>query len=132
MLGEGLKQLATETRDLRRFGLVVGGVFLLLGGWFLFRHRPSGPYLLAVGGPLVVLGLAAPRVLRLVYLGWMLLGLGLGLVMSGVLLSSLFLLVITPIGLAARLLGKDFLRLKGDRRASIRKSEEEEDYEEQL
>ena len=30
-----LQQLSTTTRDLRKFGLVVGGVFLLLGGWFL-------------------------------------------------------------------------------------------------
>jgi hypothetical protein len=32
----GLQQLSTRTRDLQKFRLVVGSVFLLLGGWFLF------------------------------------------------------------------------------------------------
>jgi len=44
-----LQQLSTTTRDLRKFGLVVGGVFLLLGGWFLFRHNAVGPYFLMPG-----------------------------------------------------------------------------------
>jgi hypothetical protein len=38
-----LQQLSTTTCDLRKFRLVVGGVFLLLGGWFLFRHKAAGP-----------------------------------------------------------------------------------------
>ena len=37
-----LQQLSTKTRDLRKFGLVVEAVFLLLGGWFLFRHKAAG------------------------------------------------------------------------------------------
>ena len=41
-----LQQLSTTTRDLRKFGLVVGGVFLLLGGWFLFRHKAARALLL--------------------------------------------------------------------------------------
>jgi hypothetical protein len=36
-----LQQLSTRTRDLRKFGLVVGGVFLLSGGWC--RATSSGP-----------------------------------------------------------------------------------------
>jgi hypothetical protein len=56
-----LQQLSTRTRDLRKFGLVVGGVFLLLGGWFLFRNKPAGPYFLTLGVLLVVFGLVAPR-----------------------------------------------------------------------
>jgi hypothetical protein len=38
-----LQQLSTTTCDLRKFRLAVGGVFLLLGGWFLFRHEAAGP-----------------------------------------------------------------------------------------
>jgi hypothetical protein len=44
-----LQQLSTTTCDLRKFGLVVGGVFLLLCGWFLFRHKAVGPYFLIPG-----------------------------------------------------------------------------------
>ncbi len=37
-----LQQLSTTIRNLRKFGLVVEAVFLLLGGWFLFRHKAAG------------------------------------------------------------------------------------------
>ena len=67
----GLQQLSTTTRDLRKFGLVVGGVFLLLGGWFLFRHKAVGPYFLIPGVVLVLFGFVAPRALEVVYIVWM-------------------------------------------------------------
>jgi hypothetical protein len=59
-----------------------------------------------------VLGAIYPKCLRVVYLGWMSLALVLGLVVSTVLLTLFFYVVITPMGLVARLAGKDFLRLK--------------------
>ena len=43
----------------------------------------------------------------------------LGFVMAHVILTLFFLLVITPMGLVARLVGKDFLSLKLDRTAKI-------------
>ena len=57
-------------------------------------------------------GLVFPKALKPVYIGWMSLALVLGLVVSTVLLTVFFFLVITPVGLVARLAGKDFLRLK--------------------
>jgi len=63
-----LQQLSTTTRDLRKFGLVVGGVFSLLGGWFLFRHNSAGPYFLIQGVVLVLVGFVAPRALEVVYI----------------------------------------------------------------
>jgi len=117
MIREELKQLSTTPRDLRKFGLVVGGVFLLLGLWFLLRHKPVWPYLLSPGALLVVFGLVAPRALRQVYLGWMAMAFVLGLVVSTLLLTLFFFLVITPVSLLARLFGKDFLSLRLDRAA---------------
>lgn len=49
-----LQQLSTTTRDLRKFELVVGGVFLLLGRSFLFGHNAAGPYFLIPGVVLVL------------------------------------------------------------------------------
>jgi hypothetical protein len=112
MIREELRQLPTTPRDLRKFGLVVGGVFLLLGLWFLLRHKPVWPYLLSPGVLLTVFGLLAPRALRPVYLGWMAMAFALGLVVSTVLLTLFFFLVITPVSLMARLFGKDFLSLR--------------------
>jgi hypothetical protein len=117
MIREELKQLATTPRDLRKFGLTVGAVFVLLGAWFLYRHKPAWPYTLPPGIALLTLGLVAPRSLKPIYIGWMAMAIALGLAMSTVVLTVFFYLVVTPTGLAARLAGKDFLSLKLDRRA---------------
>ena len=114
---DDIKQLKTGPRELRKYGLVVGGVFAALGVLFWLRHKPAFPFLLAPGLVLMAFGAIWPRALKHVYLGWMALAFLLGFVVSNILLTLLFFLVITPIGLAARLFGKDFLSLKLDRAA---------------
>ena len=99
-------------RALRQFGLVVGGVLLAVAGLLLWR-RGASPWtwgLASVGGPLVVLGLVAPVVLRPVRDVWMTLAFVLGAVMTRVILTAAFVLVFVPTGLALRLAGKDLLR----------------------
>ena len=118
MIRNEIKQLKTGARELRKFGLLVGGVFALLGIILLLRHRPAAPYFLAAGALLILPGLIAPRVLKHVYIAWMALAIVLGFVVSGVVLILFFFLVITPIGLVARCLGNDFLSLKLDRAAA--------------
>jgi len=117
-LQEDIKQLKTGDRDLRKFGLMVGGVFAGLGGLFLWRHKGHYPYFLWPGIGLVVFGVMLPQVLKWVYIAWMSVAFVLGFVMAHVMLTLLFFLVITPIGWIARLFGKDFLGLKLDRTAA--------------
>jgi len=118
MIREEIKQLKTGTRELRNFGLLVGAVFAMLGLLFWMRSKPHYPYFLVLGSLLLVFGAAFPRALKHVYVAWMSLAIVLGFIVSTVILTLFFILVITPIGLTARLLGKDFLRLKLDRRES--------------
>ena len=118
MIRDEIKQLKTGARELRKFGLLVGGVFALIGVILLLRHRPAAPYFLIAGALLILPGLIAPRALKPVYLVWMSLAIVLGFVVSGVVLILFFLLVITLIGSVARCLGNDFLNLKLDRTAA--------------
>jgi hypothetical protein len=112
MLRDEIRQLKTGDRELRKFGLLVGGVFAALGILFWLRGKAYYPWLLVPGVSLVFLGMFGPKVLRYVYIGWMSLALVLGFVVSHVILTLFFFLVISPIGLVARLAGKDFLRRK--------------------
>jgi len=114
---EDIKQLKTGDNELRKFGFVVGGVFVALGLMFLWRHPGRSPYFLWPGGILMVAGGGVPRVLKWIYIAWMSGAFVMGFVMAYVILTLLFLLIITPMGLAARLVGKDFLSLKLDRAA---------------
>jgi hypothetical protein len=109
LLFEELKQLRTEPRDLRKFGLMVGGVFVAVGLWFAFRHNPWHAWFWVPGALLIVAGLTAPLALRRIYVIWMGVAFFLGFIVSSVLLAIIFYGMVTPIGLVARLAGKDFL-----------------------
>ena len=114
---DDIKELKTDAKTLRKFGLVVGGVVALLGVIFFLRHKAHWPYFVWPGAGLMVLGAMLPRILKWVYLAWMAVAVVLGFVVSNVLLTLFFFLVMLPIGLLARLAGKDFLSLKLDRDA---------------
>jgi len=135
---DDIKQLKTGNRDLRKFGLTVGGVFAALGLLFLWRHKTHWPYFLWPGASLIVAGIIFPRALKWIYIGWMSMAFVLGFVMAHVILTLLFYLVITPIGLVARLCGQDFLNMKLDHAAKSywipreRKVKSAQDYERQF
>ena len=139
MIQEEFQQLSTTPRDLRKFGLLVGGVFLLLGGWCLYRQKVLWPYFLTPGALLFLFGAIAPRGLKIPYLAWMGLALFLGLIVTTVLLSVFYFVVMTPFGLLARAFGKDVLSRKFDPQADsywiVRKrpaSQNPADYERQF
>ncbi|HEY3038430.1 MAG TPA: SxtJ family membrane protein [Pyrinomonadaceae bacterium] len=102
------------------FGLIVGGVFVLLGGWWLYRGKfiTAAYVTLPLGTLLILLGLLWPRALVLPNRAWMLLAEGLSFVTTRIILGFVFFLVITPIGVVKRLSGWDPLSRRGARSAS--------------
>jgi hypothetical protein len=113
-----LEKLKTGAHDLRKFGLMVGSVFVLLGVLSLLRHISSYPWFLGTGAVLTVFGVIWPRALKYVYIAWMALAFTLGFVVSKVILALFFFLFVTPIGLLARLFQKDFLARKWDKQGA--------------
>ncbi len=116
-----LASLPTDNRALRKFGLTGRpGVLLAFGlaGAVAGSTAEWGIYPIYVGGALVLLGAVFPRILKPVYVGWMAVALAIGAVMTVVLLTVFFLLVVTPVGLFFRLIGRDVLQRKFDRKAA--------------
>src|SRR5215475_4724604 len=100
-----------ETKRLRSFGLMVGGIFALLGLWpAVWRGQPLRLWSLILGGLLMVLALAWPRSLTQVYRLWMTAGEGLGWINTRLILGAIFYLLFTPVGVYMRLRGKDPMR----------------------
>ncbi len=104
----------------RNFGLVVGGVFAALGGWWLWRGKfPSlAPFALGLGAALVLLGLVYPRALVIPNRLWMGLAEALSFVMTRVILAIIFFLIVVPIGLLRRAMGGDPLGRRATRSES--------------
>jgi hypothetical protein len=109
---------AGRTRTLRRFGLVMAAPLVLLALLLLWKQRPAGPYVLAAAACFALLGAAAPRMLDPVEKAWMTLAAWLSVVMTYVVLTLAFFLVVTPLGLMRRLFGGDSLRRRFDGNAA--------------
>ena len=92
----------------RTFGLSVGLVSALVAAYFLWRGRTTSSAvfgLLAVG--LILPALTMPSLLRVPNVLWRELSRGLGWLNARILLSAVFLLLLTPVGLVFRLAGRD-------------------------
>src|ERR1044071_258847 len=102
----------------REFGLIVGGVFVLLGLWWLYRGKfVTAAYVLsAAGSALVLCGLVFPRLLIVPRRFWMKLAEGMSYVSRRVILAIFFFLVLTPIGLIKRAMGWDPLQRRSGSR----------------
>lgn len=108
------KKKQTETQRLRKFGLVMAVAFALFGALLLWRGREWAMWLEYVAAAFLVLGLLVPRALKVVETPWMKLAHLLGVVMTTLILTLTFFLVMTPMGLLLRAMGKDLLGMKGD------------------
>lgn len=99
---------AARIQDYRNFGFMMGSVLALLGSWpFLFSDGPARIWALLLSIVLVCLGALLPHALRPLYQGWMRIGAVLGWINTRILLALCFYVLVFPLGLVMRLLGKD-------------------------
>lgn len=98
----------------RKFGLLFAGVFASLSAYAAYRGAGEvKTYGWLIAGALVgLVAFAAPAWLTPFNKAWMKLGELMGKVVSPVVLGLIFFVLITPIALVARLLGRDELRLR--------------------
>ena len=109
---EEIENIKSEKSDLRKFGIIVGTVLLIIAGLLFWKEKESFQLFLTIGIVLFVTGIVIPFTLKPIYWVWMVFSTILGWFMTRVILSLLFYVVFTPIGLIARLFGKQFLDLK--------------------
>jgi hypothetical protein len=106
-----MEHIEVTKRTLRQFGLMVGGVFLLIGLWpFVWRQEAVRIWAVVPGSLLAIAGLVVPSLLKQVYQGWMWVGHVMGWVNTRIILGVLFYGVVTPMGLVMKLTGRDPMR----------------------
>jgi hypothetical protein len=117
MLKDELKFIDRSDEAVKKTGLTVGVVLILVSLLLWYLGKNSFIYFSIIGGFFVILAIVAIPVLRPFHKLWMILALLMGFVMSRVILTLLYYLVLTPIGLLAKIVGKKFMPLGFDRNA---------------
>jgi len=103
----------------RKNALLVALVFAALAAWNVYRHRlPLAQVLGGLALLLLLVALFSPSWAERFNRGWMAFARALGYVNSRILLSLVYYVVMTPLGLVLRLIGQDPLRRRGARQQS--------------
>ncbi len=110
-INDEYQKLDRSPRALRRFGFTVGLVVLALGCLLVWRQRGAGWPLVSIGALMVVSAALAPSSLKWVHAPWMMVSFVLGWIVTRILLTVVFFLVVTPIGLLQRLFGKRIIEV---------------------
>lgn len=97
---------------LRKFGLVMTVPLVIIAGLLFWKDKTTWQYFAGAAAFFFLSGLIVPIILAPIEYVWMLLAKALSVVMTFVLLTIVFYVVVTPLGLLMKLLGKDLLNKK--------------------
>src|SRR6266571_3997230 len=87
-------------KQLRSFGLILAGGFLVIGSWpIIFRHQGATRWAIATSFIFAAAGVFIPSALRQAYRIWMTAGDLLGWINSKVILGALYYILMTPLRL---------------------------------
>jgi hypothetical protein len=106
------RAIISGRRQWRQFALILALVFLAVAGLAIRRDTAAGSIWLAPAALFGILAWWGPSWLEPVHRLWMLFAGALGFVMTRVILSIIFYLVLTPVALFSRLIGKRYLDLE--------------------
>ena len=118
MIIEEIKNIDSSPRELRKFALAMAIPLALIGAFLLWRGRGYYWYFFVASGLFICLGLLVPVVLMPLHKVWMTFAVIMGWFMTRVILCVLFFIVLTPMALLLKLLGKDLLDMKLDKDSS--------------
>ena len=108
-----------DSKGLRQFGLMLGGVLVLLFGlllpWLWQWQQFPNLYWVGAGLACVFWAMLAPDSMVVVYHGWMRMALVIGNIVNTIILAFVFYIVITPMGLVMRMMGKDPMQRRLDK-----------------
>ena len=100
----------------RNFGLVFFIVFLIISLWPLTYGEPIRIWLVIISMVFLILGLMNSKLLTPLNKLWFKFGMILGAIVAPIVMGFIFFLAATPIGLVMRIMGKDLLNKKYDKK----------------
>ena len=96
----------------RSFGLLFFIVFILVGLWPVIKGETANIYLILISLFFLIFGLINSKILSPFNKAWIKLGEILGLIIAPIIMALVYFIILTPISIIVRMLGKDLLGLK--------------------
>ena len=108
---EEIRNIKSGKKELRNFGFTTGIVLLLIAGVLFYKNNNLFISFAYIAGVFIVLGFLFPQLLKPIYFIWMIFAVVIGWIMTRLILSILFFVIISIIRLIAGIFGKSFLEL---------------------
>ena len=102
----------------RKFGFILSGILIVLGLIAFLRGHEQYWVEWPLAVLILFLSFSAIRILTYIYRFWMLMAEGISWVLLRLILGVFYYLILSPVGFAMRLFGRDVLDEKIDRAAS--------------
>ena len=96
----------------KSFGYLFFGVFLALAIWVYVKNQNLNYWLIGTSAFFLVLTLIKSKLLDVLNDLWIKFGELLGKIIAPIIMSIVFFLIVTPIGLVLKIVKKDLLKLK--------------------
>ena len=96
----------------RSFGILFSIVFAIIAFWPIFSGDPLRLWSIPISIIFLVLGLLNSKLLNPLNIVWVKFGELLGRIIAPIVMAIIYFIIVTPIGLFMRLIGKDLLNIK--------------------
>lgn len=108
--------MKTKKSSNKNFGILFFIVFALIGFWPIINSESIRIWSIIVSLIFLILGLTNSKILSPLNKTWIKFGEILGIIVAPIVMLAVFLLVVTPIGLFLKIIGKDLLRIKKNKK----------------
>ena len=96
----------------RSFGILFFVIFLIIGLWPLLKGQNPSITLIVISFLFLILGVLNSKLLTPLYVIWMKFSDVLAKFIPPIVMFSIFFLIVTPIGIFLKIIGKDLVNLK--------------------
>ena len=96
----------------RSFGILFSIVFAIIAFWPTINGNPLRLWSIPISVIFLVLGLLNSKLLNPLNIVWVKFGELLGRIVAPIVMAIIYFIIVTPIGLFMRLIGKDLLNIK--------------------
>jgi hypothetical protein len=100
--------------ELRKYGVVMAVAFVALGVLLLLKGKDQYLIFFALASLFLAAGLAVPFILKPIYCLWIAMAHAMGWIMTRIILTITYVILLAPLGLLLRFFGKDLLDVKFD------------------